>query len=406
MWMSLTVTALASPAERLEQAAQGLESDPMFTGVLHHQGHGATPGAVRDLPFRARVDTTEHGAFAIWEGAGWSERLWLSGRAVSEGEPWETAARPERAVLQALAPRPDLLLRWLAQRPEQLREVDEGIVWGFSGGLATLTFEGDRPVRLAWTEAHPVFGDVENHIVWRPGSIELAFTEADTRWTASFSPATSAPEAPSPPARVHVVPLDEGAWMLEVPEADSRVVLVTAGTQGALLDAPLSTELGEALWAEAARLAPQVTDWLVVVSHHHPHYTGGLRPWVRHGARLLVHDDLASWLRPELERDRTGDPGVRAVIDLVRPGDTLHLLDGHLWVMAIDDASGHTDAFLVSFLQDSRTLYVADLARQPSEGPAKHRGTWPALVQRWQVNRVVSGFPLGDAAVFPFAALQ
>jgi len=387
-------------AVSLQQVADTPDRHRVFAGTLTHAGHGPVPGATTTHPFRAEVADT----WARWGGDGWEDRLWKAGRDAWADEPWRRAS--DREVVQLLAARPAALARWVLAHPEEWTVVGPDVRWSVDGHLATWHFDDLDTGHLSWRRAHPVFGDVEEGVWWDDGAVRLAFVDDDTRWSATLS-AVDEPIGAAPPApvRVRSVPLSEGLTLLEVPEADSRVVLAVAGQEGVLLDTPLSSSLGAALRAEAERLAPQVTSWTVVVSHHHPHYTGGLRPWARAGATIVAPAAIRDWLTEALRepRDLDDDPPVQARV--IGVTEDHPLLDGALVVRPVGEASGHTEAFVVSLWRPTGAIYVGDLARQPADSPPRHRGTWPEAVDDLGPTQVISGFPLDDAPTFPYADL-
>ncbi|MCA9568251.1 MAG: hypothetical protein KC656_10425 [Myxococcales bacterium] len=393
------LAALAGPDEaaRLDAAAARMDAWVYTDGVVHHAGHGPRPGHVRDLPVRIEAD----GDCVRWVGEGWDEAVYF-GHGVWIGPPWEPSPAPDRERLVRWAARPSLWLRWAAREPQRLAADGEDVLWGFSDGLARIHLtEDDAWVR--WEVAHPVFGPVTQELRWTPERLVASIAEADTRWTLELQrgePVSAS--CPEPPARVEVTRLEDGLYEMAVPEADSRVLLAVNGAEGVLFDAPLSSAVGEALWQTATGLAPDVRTWSVVVSHHHPHYTGGLRPWVAHGATVFVHPELKGWLHDQLVAPRPLEPGGRPKLKVARTGTSL--LDGLVELRAIDGASGHTDAFVVSLVKlGPPTVYVADLGRRRADGEVRVRGTWPTDLGSWEPEWVFSGFPLAGPARFPFA---
>ena len=393
-----STVALAGPveAERLKQAARAMRDQSYPQAELRYEGHGPRLGHVVVQPLQV-----EAGPSCVrWKGEGLDQQVFF-GHGVWSGPTWEPVDDPERERLIRWASRPSLLLAWLAASPERLVASDSAVLWGFEEGLARIQLADDGTAQsLTWESLHPVFGPVTQGIRWTPDRMELELVEADSRWSVHARRGPIEPvTCDDPPARIQVEPLGDGLYALGVPEADARVLIVVRGREGVLFDAPLSSAIGQALWTEANRLAPDVRRWSVVVSHHHPHYTGGLRPWVDHGARLYVHSALEAWIRTLLTAPRPDAPSRAPKIQPVTDGSTL--LDGRVELRTIDAASGHTDAFVIARI-GGELVYVADLARQTPTGEVRHRGTWPTEVAAWASARVFSGFPLSGPAVFPF----
>jgi hypothetical protein len=298
----------------------------------------------------------------------------------------------------------------MARHPARLHVHDDTLLWATPAGLATLTLENDSPASLRLPHAHPVFGDAEHLVTWKEEHTTVAMTEANTRWSVVLDAAGEAPQPevpPRPPAlELRSEDLSSDTAWFAFPTIDSRVVVTTHGTRGVVLDVPMDSAHGTALHTAVAKRFPEVVDWTVVISHHHPHYTGGLRPWTLAGADVLAHAAIADWLTQQLTVKRTLDPA-----DLPTPDPRLtaiqkrhKLLGGRVVVHPIDDASGHTEAFLVTHLRDLDLLYVADLGsmREGAE-QARVRGTWPDLFTKTPPQQVISGFPVsGTIPVWSF----
>lgn len=393
-------SAMAGPqeADRLREAAVAMQDRTYPRAELRYEGHGPRPGHVIVQPLQVRAGPT----CARWEGEGIDQQVFF-GHGVWSGPSWEPAEDPERERLVRWALRPSLLLEWMARSPERLVASDGAVLWGFSGGLARIQLASDGTVSsLTWESQHPVFGPVTQGFRWSADRVEMDLVEADSRWSLHAERGAMAEvSCDGPPARIEVSPVGEGLYALAVPEADARVLLAIRGREGVLFDAPLSSAIGRALWAEANRLAPEVRRWSVVVSHHHPHYTGGLRPWVEQGARLYVHGALEGWIRELVTAPRPDAPSRSPKIERVTDATTL--LDGLVQLRTIDATSGHTDAFVIARIDGAEPLvYVADLAVQTASGEVRHRGTWPETLGSWRPARIFSGFPLSNPAVFPF----
>ncbi len=387
----------------------------VFTGSFVHEGHGPTPGATTTDAVTVEVWRGETSACVVWRVTSWTDTLCRVGDDLfrDEGRGWQPVAPTagDWLTAQFFAVAPDILAGHLLADPARLHATSEGLLWAMGEGMATVAGQpGDDTLTLTLPRAHPVFGDVSDEITWTRSasapSVEIVRAEANTRWRLQLVAAdgrpSGAPPSPPPPSTWAHQEVSPGVHVFDLPEADSRTVLVVQGDEGVLFDPPLSSDIGARLVQAAKAQAPQVRTWSVVVSHHHPHYTGGLRPWARMGATIHAPAAIRDWLLELLASDRPlspDDPPVpnARVVGVSRP---MKLAGGAVALRPIDATSGHTEAFVLSYLTASRTLYIADLGwwKEGTTAP-RLRGNWPEDLGRWKPTHAISAFPLENAKV-------
>lgn len=412
--------ALADPVATLEAATASLSDVPShWTGALVHEGHGPVPGHTATYEVEVHTGVVAETTVVEWRGEGFTLATAVSGRDVFalDAGAWTVVEPSARAaqLVSGLAARPDRLLAALLREPARLADGPDGaVLWASEHGMATLRFDHEaRPVSLRIPVAHPVFGDVEQSIVWtwsEPAQVALTFAEADTRIQLELTSTADGPP-PEPPrlpdaVEVHQIEVAPGVHALEVPDADVRGVVVVDGDQAVLLDAPLGGAIADAVHHAARALAPSAT-WSVVASHHHPHHAGGLRPWARDGATLYVPGAVREAVVGQLRAERHGSPDDPPVADPTVVGVDAATDVGPVHLLPIDGASEHTEAFLLPFVPSARLLYVSDLAAFSTEAERPRvRGAWRSLTDPLAPQHVVSGFPSeGSHTVWSYDAL-
>jgi peptidoglycan/xylan/chitin deacetylase (PgdA/CDA1 family)/glyoxylase-like metal-dependent hydrolase (beta-lactamase superfamily II) len=380
-----------APVEATRAALGPGDVQVSFTGTLAYAGHFATPDHTETWAVSGDTTVTPTAVQRTWRmpEVGWTE--------VTRGD-----TLTER--LEAAAPWPGPLLDELLASPADVRVLSDDTVLWSADGLWTLTLDDGLPTRLERSRAHPVFGDVRDVLTWTdwspvgdhlvPGRWTLELAGDDTRYAVQAE-RTTVGRAPAlaPPDPLSSRELQPGTWAVSIPAADARSLVVAEGTEGLLFDPPLSSDLGAQLLDTARRLAPEVEQWAVVVSHHHPHYTGGLRPFARAGIPIVVHPDLVGWVTELLQQPRALDPTDPGT---PTPDVTTSTTLAGVELITLGAASEHTDSYLVASFADRGLLYAADLLSFPDDGPPRRRAGVAAVLDRVPdgVNQAFSAWPL------------
>ena len=97
-----------------------------------------------------------------------------------------------------------------------------------------------------------------------------------------------APAAPAAPAPVTVEHFSPHLHLLGLAHTDDKVLVVEFDTFLLVAEAPLTSANGELIIREAGKIAPGKPIRYFVAGHYHPHYLGGVRPFVRRGATVLT----------------------------------------------------------------------------------------------------------------------
>ena len=265
-------------------------------------------------------------------------------------------------------------------------------------GVPTSKSSGLERVR-----AHGRLGDVSERIVysswqqidgtWWPGRISQSTYELDTAVSLEMvihydaAPGQNVPPEgleplPSfarPPSldvdpKVTVREHSPDIHVIEVPEADMRVCAVRTSLGLVVLEAPLSSRVGEAVIDALRATLGDVPIAAVVPTHHHPHPCGGIRAFVHHGAELVGSPHTIEVARDLVQRPWTLAPD-RLARDPrplrarpVREALTLGTGDTRVSIHDIGAASGHTEEYLIACIGDDRLLVEGDLLRIDPKG--------------------------------------
>jgi glyoxylase-like metal-dependent hydrolase (beta-lactamase superfamily II) len=213
--------------------------------------------------------------------------------------------------------------------------------------------------------------------MWRMREHRVALE--DHAALADLAPPDSA--RPTPPARTDTVAVTTAlaphVWAVDLPDAGTRSLALEFADHVVVLESSCDVPHGERLKAAVAGVTRKPVRY-VSFSHHHPDYTGGLRPFIADTATVVCAgsnrayvDEIAHWsfqLDPDrLWKRRPG--GLNPLIDTLTAGRWRHA-DALNEVVAIDigEKSHHTDAYLVFWLPRAKLLFEGDLGWFATDG--------------------------------------
>ena len=228
--------------------------------------------------------------------------------------------------------------------------------------------------RLGTTTDTASYGDYAPEGV--PTRISVDFHDADVAWSGSLSLESVAVgetlEPPTPPPSAEypepsIAELDEGLWDVRIPAHDARSLVVEFPSFVVVLEAPWSATVGEEVVDMIQAQPPDKPIRYVLYSHHHPHYTGGLRAFMAAGASVVTATEQVDFVRDiagldfSLQPDRFAESGAEASV--IAFDDTFTIAeDGRsLQVIDIGERSSHTAVYDVFWLPESKTLIQGDI---------------------------------------------
>lgn len=453
--------AILDAAVAAHGGALDVDVGARFTGTVVDEGHYDIPYAVRTYAWRGRFALRAGGAAFLRVQVdeepveGQIDCARGRGRYVPPGatEPAEDRGevlRQCRALQQAL---PHAVLRQAVERAETLRSIGEQRAGGTvhdvvafidgDGRATSLVIDRDTHL-LARRERlvpHPQLGDTTEWTAWSgyrdvdglavPTRVVERWLNEDSAETRDVvldelqrgdpadAPADTAMvggagwielETPVPsPARaaVSVVEIEPDLFLVEMPDEDVKTLFAVFDEYVIVLDAPLRSEAGEAILAAIRQRAPGKPVRYAVFSHHHPHYLGGLRPFVAEGATLVTTPGNVALLRDYAGRVHRLQPDrlqrePREVQTLAVEKRHVFADGGHtLELHDIGPATGHTREYLIYYFPRLHLLVEGDLASFPASGAVRRArasavGLAAAIGQLGlDVRTIVQTWPLG-----------
>jgi glyoxylase-like metal-dependent hydrolase (beta-lactamase superfamily II) len=329
-----------------------------------------------------------------------------------------------------------------------------------TGRVWTLHFDGTNaaPVSFESATANDWEGDIADSTVfgpdrpsagfWASQSLHTRTHETDDGWWLDetlqsaewHSAPTNAYEAvngprveevmPAPAAGVAdsvpvLVPLAPHVWAVELPDADTRSVVMEFADHLVVLDASAGSRQGEAILATIHAKLPRKPVRFVAFSHYHPDYTGGLRPFLADSIKVLCAPGNADYVREIAARRFTRHPDRLELMQRRSKGGwipQLELLGTPVWthadsanelrVIDIGTRSNHTDSYLVFVLPRDGIVFEGDLGFFTRGGKRvasrRARGLVLALdAAGVKCERVVQGWPVkGNASEIKMRELR
>lgn len=413
----------------LDSAGSVAISTLTYEGRLWLEGHFERPGALRDYRSRETFLTDGQAVrldWTVWEDGDTvmvpESFLWRAGRLLHRDAPdqaWQewTGRRAQQALVQVVGGLPETWSR---------------VVESSTGALA-LTLEKGRPFCLTWPQAHPSLGDVGDstkidydadalplHLdevvvhrdsSWRQRLTRVAWSTEEVAESLLTIPhearvASEEPEADySAPAEL--VQRAAGVWSVELPDIDSRSLILEFADQLVLIEVALASANGERILAAARQKWPDKPIGKVLFSHHHPHYTGGLRPFIATGATIYTTQGNEAFVRSVAARRFTLEPDRLArsprPLALETFSGRLELADSSNALVAFDygKLSQHTDEFVVFWLPRQQLLFQTELGWVQRDGVLRPLRRAAGLLawldaEHLDVRRLLQSYPMRD----------
>jgi glyoxylase-like metal-dependent hydrolase (beta-lactamase superfamily II) len=312
-----------------------------------------------------------------------------------------------------------LLMR--VERIDHWKHKGDRLEWRTFGGYT------DRSgVRIPiHSEAHVENGSTQQDLITEIVSVEVGGTvNADdftipTAYRAgleTWALARSVPENPDEPLPYH--DLGKGAYIIDLPPSDARSLLVAFADFSVIVEAGDYSEISRRILATARKLLPDKPVRYVAMTHHHPLYANGLRPYAQQGITILATPGNVSYYRelttrpyrihPDQQQRNPREPKIE-VIDKVRIiKDKKQRLELHMF-----DYSTHTDEYVLPYLPSHKLIVTGDMVyilRTDKPRPANVRELAIHRVvteKELEVQSIMQTWFLEDAdSLVPYAALE
>ncbi|MEK7316122.1 MAG: MBL fold metallo-hydrolase [Candidatus Eisenbacteria bacterium] len=160
--------------------------------------------------------------------------------------------------------------------------------------------------------------------------------------------------------------LGKGAYVIELPSSTARSLLVAFSDFAVIVEAGDYSEISARLLATADHLLPDKPVRYVAMTHHHPLYASGLRPYVERGITVLAtagdvtyYRDLVTRpyrIHPDEQQRKPREPKFEVI-------DKTHIIkDGKQRLEFYQfDYSTHTDEYVLPYLPSHKLIVTGDM---------------------------------------------
>ena len=222
-------------------------------------------------------------------------------------------------------------------------------------------------------------------------------------------------------AEIKVEKYSENIHFIELKHSDDKVMIVEFKDFMLVAEAPLNSKNGDLIIAEAHKIAPNKPIRYFVFGHHHPHYLGGLRPFVHAGAKVICSKADEPYVRYIAEAPHTLNPdALQKQAKALQTEEIVHektISDGtfEMKIYFIGNKSAHTNDYLVYYFPSEKLLFEDDLVWISRKGEIKkagkrQAGLYNALKDlKLDIKTIIQSWPVADygvKTVIPFEDLE
>ena len=213
----------------------------------------------------------------------------------------------------------------------------------------------------------------------------------------------------------------ENIYFLELKHTDDKILIVEFADFLVVAEAPINSKNGELIIAEAKKIAPNKPIKYFVFGHYHPHYLGGIRPFIEHGAKIICSKNDEEYVSYLAKAPHTMNPDGLQLnpksLQFESIKDSLTITDGKtdMKVYFIGKKSEHTNDYLIYYFPKEKLLFEDDLvwiARQGEIKKASGRqaGLYNAVKDLGlDIKTIIQSWPVADYGVktiIPFEDLE
>jgi glyoxylase-like metal-dependent hydrolase (beta-lactamase superfamily II) len=220
---------------------------------------------------------------------------------------------------------------------------------------------------------------------------------------------------------IKVEKYSENIHFIELKHTDDRVMVVEFNDFLLVAEAPVNSENGELIISEAKKIAPNKPIKYFVFGHYHPHYLGGMRPFIHKGAKIIcskADQEYVTYLANvphTLSPDSLQTEPKPLLIEEIK--DSLSITDGEfeMKIYFIGEKSEHTNDYLIYYFPTEKLLFEDDLVWIANEGEIKkasgrQAGLYNAIMELGlNIDTIVQSWPVKDygvKTVIPFTDLE
>jgi hypothetical protein len=208
---------------------------------------------------------------------------------------------------------------------------------------------------------------------------------------------------------------------IELKHTDDKVMVVEFNDFLLVAEAPLNSKNGELIISEAKKIAPNKPIKYFVFGHYHPHYLGGMRPFIHIRAKIICSKADQEYVKYLANASHSLNPDSLQIqpkpllIEEIK--DSLTITDGkfEMKIYFIGKKSEHTNDFLIYYFPSEKLLFEDDLVWIAKKGEIKkatgrQAGLYNAIKELGlNIKTIIQSWPVADygvKTVIPFEDLE
>lgn len=220
---------------------------------------------------------------------------------------------------------------------------------------------------------------------------------------------------------IKIEKFNKNIHFIELKHTDDRVMIVEFSDFLLVAEAPINSKNGELIISEAKKIAPNKPIKYFVFGHYHPHYLGGVRPFIHKGAKIICSDINIEYVKYIANAPHTLNPDSlqkepkQLQVEYIK--DKLIISDGKfkMEIYFIGEKSEHTKDFLIYYFPTEKLLFQDDLVWIKKEGEVKkagkkQAGLYNAIIElNLEIETIIQSWPVADygvKTVIPFKDLK
>lgn len=213
----------------------------------------------------------------------------------------------------------------------------------------------------------------------------------------------------------------DNIYLTELKHTDDRVMMVEFENFFLVAEAPLNSENGELIIKEAHKISPDKPIKYFVFGHYHPHYLGGVRPFIHKGAKIICSDINKDYVKYIAEARHTIKPDSLELqprsfqVEMIKDSLTISESKLEMKIYLIGDKSKHTNDYLIYYFPKEKILFQDDLVWIKRDGTIskaspRQAGLYNAIMElNLEVKTIIQSWPVQDYGVktiIPFEDLE
>tara|TARA_R110002050_G_scaffold2603_6_gene14878 strand:+ start:27267 stop:28730 length:1464 start_codon:yes stop_codon:yes gene_type:complete len=220
---------------------------------------------------------------------------------------------------------------------------------------------------------------------------------------------------------IKVVKYSDNIHFIELKHTDDRVMVVEFSDFLLVAEAPLNSQNGELIISKAKAIAPNKPIKYFVFGHYHPHYLGGMRPFIHKGAKIICSKNNQEYVAYLAKAPHTLSPDSLQIepkpLLTEEVKDSMTVTDGEfeMKIYFIGEKSQHTNDYLIYYFPTEKLLFEDDLVKIAREGEVKKAsgrqvGLYNAIMELGlKIDVIIQSWPVKDyglKTVIPFTDLE